>query len=211
MPEPSARRGWRPHRYLMFGFLEDLDTTPRIAVGKVLGVPVAVTPTAWIQPPLFFALGVVLTYLPGRLAASVASGDRLVDAFGFAVAGLVANAAHALGHIVSGTLAGSPMDELLVTATRDANRYHGDQSGVPSRTHIARAVGGPVGNLVVAAVAFGALAVLGVGGHPILARTAGVNLAFGLGSFLPVPSVDGEVIWREAWRALRQSRAMRQA
>lgn len=199
MADAAPGRRWPYHRYAKYAFLEDLDHTRHIPVGRLWGVRIAATPTAWLQVPFFFALGILLTFLPGRLPLAAALGDRVDNALLFTVAGLIANAAHALGHIVSGTLAGSAMDELLITATRDANIYLGDQSAVRGRTHIARAVGGPVGNLVVAALVFAALAILGGGPHPLFARIAGVNLLFGLGGFLPVPSVDGEVIWREVW------------
>ena len=197
-------RRWPFHPYAKYAFLEDLDRTRRIPIGRLWGTRIAVTPTAWLQVPFFFALGVALTFLPGRLPLAAPIGDRVDNALLFTVAGLVANAAHALGHIVSGTLAGSAMDELLITATRDANLYLGDQRGVRGRTHIARAVGGPAANLVVAAITFAALIAWGGGGmHPLLDRIAGVNLLFGLGGFLPVPSVDGEVIWREVRRGWR--------
>lgn len=205
MLEADPGKPWPFHRYAKYGFLEDLDRTRHIAVGRLWGTRIAVTPTAGLQVPFFFALGVLLTFVPGRMALDAPLGDRIPNALLFTVAGLVANAAHALGHIVSGTLAGSAMDELLITATRDANVYLGDQSAVRGRTHIARAVGGPVGNLVLAAIVFAALAVVDDGPHPLLGRIAGVNLLFGLGGFLPVPSVDGEVIWREVWRGRRRT------
>lgn len=201
-----APPGWRPHRYLKYAFLDDLDSVRHIGVGRFLGVPIAVTPTVWLQGPFFFAIGLALTWLPGRLPDGAAAGDRVTNALVFMVAGLVANAVHAAGHIVSGRLAGSAMDELLITATRDASLYRGDQRGIPSRTHIGRAVGGPLANLAAASVAFALLAALGPGGagRSVLARLASVNLGFGLGGLLPVPSVDGEVIWREVGRAWRR-------
>lgn len=202
--EPAPPIRWPFHRYAKYAFLEDLDHTRHIPVGRLWGTRIAVTPTAALQVPFFFALGVLLTFVPGRMALVAPIGDRIENAVLFTVAGLVANAAHAFGHIVSGTLAGSAMDELLMTATRDANLYHGDQGAVRGRTHIARAVGGPVGNLVVAAITFAVLTALGGWGtQPMLDRIAGVNLLFGLGGFLPLPSVDGAVIWREVWRGLR--------
>lgn len=193
----------RPHRYLKFAYLDDLDRVRHIAIGRLGRVHIAATPTAWLQAPLFFGLGVALTFLPGRLPPGSAFAARAADALTFAVAGLLANVLHALGHVLSGSLAGSPMDELLFTATRDANIYRGDQSGVRGRIHVARALGGPLANLGAAA----ALVVLGlvVGGawQPYLARGAGVNLAFGLGSLLPLPSLDGQILWRELRRGWR--------
>lgn len=191
------------HSYLKYAFLDDLDSVRHVGTGRLGRVRLAVTPTVWLQPPLFFALGVALTFLPGRLPLGTALAVRGADALAFTIAGLLANLLHGLGHIVSGTLAGSPMDELLFTATRDANIYRGDQSGVRGRTHVARAAGGPLANLLAAGLLFALLQVIGGGSHPTLTRIAGVNLAFGLGSLVPLPSVDGEVLWRELWRALR--------
>lgn len=206
--EPTVSRArWRPHRYLKYFFLDDLDTVQHIPAGRLWGVPISVTPTVWLQGPFFYAIGVVLTWLPGRMPPGAAAADRALDALVFMVAGLAANGVHAVGHIASGRLAGSAMDELLLTATRDANLYRGDQRGIPGRTHIARAVGGPLANLAAAAAAFALLAALGPGGgagRAVLARLASVNLGFGLGGFLPIPSVDGEVIWREVGRAWRR-------
>jgi len=202
-----SRARWRPHRYLKHFFLDDLDTVRHIPAGRLWGVPISVTPTVWLQGPFFYAIGVVLTWLPGQMPPGAAAADRALDALVFMVAGLAANGLHAVGHIVSGRLAGSAMDELLLTATRDANIYRGDQRGIAGRTHIARAVGGPLANLAAAAAAFALLAAIGPGGgagRAVLARLASVNLGFGLGSFLPVPSVDGEVIWREVGRAWRR-------
>lgn len=199
-PDAPLGLALRPHRYMWFGFLENLDTTQRIPIGRLLGVRVAVTPTAWLQPLIFYGLGLALTFLPARLPLGTPLGDRAADALAFMVAVLIANAVHAVGHIVSGRIAGSAMDLLLVTATRDANLYDGDQAGIPGWVHIARASGGPLANLAVAAAAFGTLGALGGGPMPWLERIAGVNLVVGLGGLLPLPSVDGEVIWREVWR-----------
>lgn len=203
MTEAPGPPPWRPHRYLKFGFLDDLDRVRHVPIGRLGRVGIAVTPTVWLQLPLFFGLGLALTVLPGRMPPGTPLALRVPDALTFTVAGLLANALHGLGHIVSGSLAGSPMDELLMTATRDANLYRGDQSTVRGRTHIARASGGPLANLLTAALTYTLLQVIGAGTHPYLSRLAGVNLAFGLGALLPLPSVDGEVVWRELWRGWR--------
>lgn len=202
-PVGAAPSPWRPHRYLKYGFIEDLDRTRHVAIGRLWRVVIAVTPTVWLQGPLFYLLGLALSYVPGRAPSGAGLAVRADDALTFLVAGLVANTIHGFGHIVSGTLAGSAMDELLITATRDANIYRGDQSAVRGRTHVARAIGGPAANLLMAALAYAALAGLGGGAHPWLARVGTVNLLYGLGGLLPIPSVDGEVIWREVRRAVR--------
>lgn len=44
------------------------------------------------------------------------------------------------------------MDEFVITATRDVNLYHGDQSLIPGYVHLVRSLGGPIFNLFVAGV-----------------------------------------------------------
>jgi hypothetical protein len=93
---------------------------------------------------------------------------------------------------------------LLITATRDVNLYHGDQSIVPGYVHLVRSLGGPVFNLLIA----GILSMLATGtppgfGSELIASLISTNLFFGFGGFLPLPSVDGEVIWRELLRPIR--------
>jgi hypothetical protein len=193
-------------RYLRYAIVEDLDTVRRIPLGRVLGVRVTATPIAWLSPVLFFALRVLM-----NLATMRGSLQRRVrEAALFSLSVQVSNPIHAFGHIVSGTLAGSPMDELLITATRDVNVYEGEQSGVPSHVHLARALGGPLANLFAAGVCRLLMRCL----RPsflakIIAAIATTNQFYGLGGLLPVPSVDGEVIWRELFRMARLTKPMR--
>jgi Zn-dependent protease len=70
--------------------------------------------------------------------------------------------------------------------------------------HLVRSLGGPVFNLIVA----GLLSVLPVGVAPgfwsaLVVSLISTNRFFGFGGFLPLPSVDGEVIWRELLRPIR--------
>jgi Zn-dependent protease len=95
------------------------------------------------------------------------------------------------------------MDELLITATRDVNLYHGDQSLVRSHVHLVRSLGGPIFNLIFAGVCSLFAPSIGPGfWSNLLASLISTNLFFGFGGFLPLPSVDGEVIWRELLRPI---------
>ncbi len=77
----------------------------------------------------------------------------------------------------------------------------------PGYVHLGRALGGPLLNLIVAGLFYAGLPLLPSGiGYDIAARLVSVNLFFGLGALLPLPSVDGEVIWRELLRPLRKRR-----
>jgi hypothetical protein len=190
------------HRYLRYGIIEDLSTVQHIPLGRLWGVRLSVTPITWLSPFVFFALRLLL----GLLAPGMSLSERLYDALLFTIAVQIANPLHALGHIISGKLVRGVMDELLITATRDVNLYNGDQSAVPSYVHLGRALGGPVFNLLMAGIFYAVLPLIPIGiGYTLVERIASMNLFFGAGGFLPLPSIDGEVIWRELLRPLRRA------
>lgn len=192
------------HKYLKFFVLENLATVRRIPLGRFWGVAVLITPYTWLGPILFFGLSLLLSLFTPALTLT----DRLYQAVIFSLAVELTTALHAFGHILSGHLVHSPMDELLITALRDINIYHGDQSQIPSHVHLGRALGGPVFNLIVAALCYALLPQLGSGlAATVTASLLSVNLFFGLGGFLPLPSVDGAVIWRELLRPFRQPKS----
>lgn len=187
-------------KYLKYGIIEDIDTVRRLPIGRFWGVKLLVTPITWLGPFVFFGLHFLLNLLNTRLTLT----DRLYQSMLFTIAVEITTVLHALGHIISGKMVHSAMDELLITATRDVNLYHGDQSVVPGHVHLVRSLGGPVFNIIVA----GLLSVLVVGVAPgfwsgLLASLISTNRFFGFGGFLPLPSVDGEVIWRELLRPIR--------
>ncbi len=188
------------HAYLQYGILENLDAVRRIQIGRLWGVQLLATPVAWLSPIVFFGLHLVL----GLLNPAPSLSERLYRALLFVIAVEVSTLLHAAGHIVSGKLARSAMDALLITATRDVNVYHGDQSVVPARVHLARAAGGPVMNLVAAGLcAIVALDTTPGLGADLLASMLSTNLVFGIGGLMPLPSVDGWIIWREILRLIR--------
>jgi hypothetical protein len=186
-------------KYLKYGIIEDIDTVRRIPIGQFWGVRLLVTPTTWLGPLVFLGLHILLNLLNTNLSLS----ERLYQALLFTIAVEITTVLHAFGHILSGKMVHSAMDELLITATRDVNLYHGDQSIIPGHTHLIRSLGGPIFNLLVA----GLCSALAVGiapgfGSALVASLISTNRFFGFGGFLPLPSVDGEVIWRELLRPI---------
>ncbi len=186
-------------KYLKYGIIEDIDTVRRIPIGQFWGVHLLVTPITWLSPFVFFGLHILLNLLNPQLSIT----DRLYQALLFTIAVEITTVLHAFGHILSGKMVHSAMDELLITATRDVNLYHGDQSLVPSHVHLVRSLGGPLFNLFIAGLCL-VLATLIPPGFwsDLLASLISTNLFFGFGGFLPIPSVDGEVIWRELLRPI---------
>lgn len=186
-------------KYLRYGIIEDVDTVRRIPIGRLWGVTLLVTPLTWLGPLVFFGLNILVSLLNSQLSLA----DRLYQALLFTIAVEITTVLHAFGHILSGKLVHSAMDELLITATRDVNLYHGDQGLVPGYVHLVRSVGGPIFNLLVAGLCSALVPVIAPGfWSDLVASLVSVNLIFGFGGFLPLPSVDGEVIWRELLRPM---------
>ncbi|HEX9330244.1 MAG TPA: hypothetical protein VF896_00070 [Anaerolineales bacterium] len=190
------------NKYLRYGFLENLDTVRHIPVGKFWGIKLSVTPITWLSPIVFFALGAILGIFEPRMNLIQTLYHIGVFVIGVEISTLI----HALGHILGGKLVRSPMDELLLTATRGVNIYHGDQEVFSGFVHVGRAMGGPILNLLTFSVLMQLLHYNGAGFRSdVLAAIASTSLFMGAGGFLPLPSVDGQVIWREVfhWLALR--------
>jgi hypothetical protein len=189
--------------YGRYAIIEDLDTVRHIPVGRLWRVPVSITPIIWLGPVVYCVLHVAVSLLggwPGWV-------ELINSAIAFVIAVEVGTLVHAVGHIAGGTLVGSPMDELLFTSTRGVNIYHGDQSRLPGRVHLGRALGGPVLNLLFAGAVALALRLLAPAGVPgllgeTLSSIYSTSFFIGLGGLLlPLPSVDGQVIWREVLRS----------
>jgi hypothetical protein len=180
--------------YFKNGILEDLDTVQHIRIGRFWNVILSITPLTWLGPFIFFALHLVLNLWRTNLDLT----DRLYQAFIFTISVEICTVLHAFGHILSGKMVRSAMDELLIASTRDINLYYADQSQVPGKVHMIRSLGGPLFNLICVGL-FAALLPIAVRGfgHDLTVSLISVNLFFGLGGLLPIPTVDGEVIWRE--------------
>lgn len=186
-------------KYLKYGIIEDIETVRRIPIGRFWGVRLLVTPITWLGPFVFFGLHFLINLLNPDFGLT----DRVYQSLLFTIAVEITTVLHAFGHILSGKMVNSAMDELLITATRDVNLYHGDQTIVPGHVHLVRSLGGPVVNLIVAGLLSAFSGGMETGfGSGLVASLISTNRFFGFGGFLPLPSVDGEVIWRELLRPI---------
>jgi len=182
------------NKYLRYGFIEDLDTVRHIPLGKFWGIELSITPITWLSPVVFFLLGLLLNALRPGMSLT----GTLYKAGVFVIGVEISTLVHAFGHILGGKLVRSPMDELLLTATRGVNIYSGDQNALPGYVHLGRALGGPILNLLAATVALGLQTLVVIGfSTDVLGAIASTSLFMGVGGFAPLPSVDGQVIWRE--------------
>ena len=185
------------NKYLSYGFIENLDTVRHIPLGKFWNIKLSITPITWLSPVVFFLLG----FLLNALRSGTSLTGTLYKAGVFMMGVEISTLIHALGHILGGKLVRRPMNELLLTATRGVNIYHGNQNDIPSFVHLGRAMGGPVLNLIAASLVIGLQTFVRFGFTvDLLAAIASTSLFMGVGGFAPLPSVDGQVIWREVFR-----------
>jgi len=173
---------------------EDIDTTPRIHLFRLLDIPWTATPQAWRAIPINLIVGFIGTLVFMPFADAV---TRLIYTVLFGILLIATNSVHSVGHILSGKMVGAPMDELLITASRHVNIYRNEPPNLPSQVHLGRALGGPVLNIAVGLLVL--IVALGIGSAGLLFFSVS-NLAFGISALFPVQSFDGEVIWRELRR-----------
>ena len=183
--------------YFKNGILEDIDNVRHIHIGRFWDVVLSITPLTWLGPFIFFGLHFILNLWRVHLNTS----DRLYQALLFTISVEICTVLHAFGHILSGKMIHSAMDELLIASTRDVNLYYADQSLVEGHIHLIRSLGGPLFNLISAGLFALILSMQAAGfWHDLSVSLISVNLFFGVGGFLPIPTVDGQIIWRELLR-----------
>jgi Zn-dependent protease len=173
---------------------EDVRKGPRRTLLKVMGVPWVTTRRAWVSPIVFAVVGILLAWM---MPSGEPTGMRLLIGVGYGALLYVAEVVHTIGHTVSGRAVGSPMTANVLTATLHSNEYAADTDAVARHVHIGRAIGGPLANLVVGLLAAAALAQVA---SPWIRLFSQVNLLVGVGALLPIPTIDGSVIWRELLR-----------
>jgi Zn-dependent protease len=173
---------------------EDVRKGPRRTLLKVMGVPWVATRRAWVSPIAFAAVGILLAWM---MPFGEPTGVRLLVGVGYGALLYAAEVVHTIGHTVSGRAVGSPMTANVLTATLHSNEYAADTGAVARHVHIGRAIGGPLANLVVGLLSAAALAQIA---SPWIRFFSQVNLLVGAAALLPIPGIDGSVIWRELLR-----------
>jgi Zn-dependent protease len=177
---------------------EDIRRVRRRRLFALMGVPWEATPHAWVSLLIAAALGVLVAGLdsPGRAPAAIA-----LTGIGYGALLHLAEVVHTIGHTVSGRAVGSPMAANVLTATVHSNEYASSSEPVPGHVHIGRALGGPLANMAVGLVVVG-LSVW-IDSHWLRFFSL-ANLAVGVAALLPIPTLDGSVIWRELLRLKRK-------
>lgn len=178
--------------------MSQTDTPPPKLSGRTLftlfGVPWTVTPQSWRFVPPKIVIGLIVAFIVHR--------DEPVEArivYGIVYGLLIVTLLflHIVGHTLSSRWVGAPMDENHITPILIRTTYHDDPPDLPKRVHLGRAVGGPLMNITVGL--FTLLIWSQVGGQILLFFVL-ANLVLAGFILLPLPTIDGEVIWRELRR-----------
>jgi len=202
--------------------LED-TSRPSHRLFTALGVEWRATHRAWVGPFFWVALGWAVAW--GQSAGSGPSGGTgspgtlgtLAVGAAYGVLLWLTNAVHTLGHVLAARVAGTPLDAVLLTSTRDVVVYRGWKREVAERVRVVRSMGGPLANAFLGGLAlWGAAALAGAGsagtGDPVGAavRWTGIfglfNLCLAAWTLAPIPTLDGWIVWRWVFRGRKQRR-----
>ncbi len=170
-------------------FLVAEDTSARRRLFRALGVTWLATRYAWLSPLFWGALGLAMAL---ARPTTRDAADVLLTGVGYGAVLCAANIFHSLGHIVAGGAVGSPVEAVLLTSTRDVIVYRQPGDAAAARRRLGRALGGPAANFVV-----GCALVLGArwADLPSMAMAGYINVGIAMWTLVPVPSLDGWVIW----------------
>lgn len=157
----------------------------------LLGVRWEAAPYAWVSVLLFAVIGVVIALVMEPGASFLTT---VLTGVGYGLLIYLTYILHGVGHSIGGKIVGAPMDANLITPIRHVNIYTGDQSAYPRHVHIGRALGGPASNLLAGIAALGVWTLAGGSGLWLFSVA---NLITGVAALLPIPAIDGWVVWGE--------------
>ncbi len=170
------------------------------------GVPVVAQPGFW---PIPFLLTGFLSWVAGLRKPERSRLQR----FGVAVlampVALFADVGHAMAHTISARLAGAPMDEVLLSSEMPRTLYQNNE--VPPRTHIVRALGGPVFSLTCAVLSlvWRSLSPKGSLSRDLADASLAGHSFILIGSLAPLPMVDGGTVLK--WKLVEAGQSLEQA
>lgn len=156
----------------------------------LFGTPYKATKLFWLNPPLMIITGIVVAFAVAPVADTT---GKIIAGIIYGLIILATSFLHELGHIISSRQVGAPVTYIIMSMTV-ANTYYNDSEDLPSRVHIGRAIGGPLTNLIAGIIG---IVSYGVMQSHFVAFFAVLNILFFIVTILPIPTIDGDVIWRE--------------
>src|SRR5262245_23237112 len=180
------------------------NTAGRLAMayrlGTIYGVKITARPSAIVASIALWAVATegASTFFHASLAAGIVQGLIIV------LLHWLSDLLHQLGHAIASRSTGYPMSGLRLWFLLSSGLYPLDEPELPARTHVRRALGGPIMSLIVSVVAGVIALLMRNAGSPYtwIAVFAFLDnlLVFTLGAFLPLGFTDGSTLLR-LWRA----------
>jgi hypothetical protein len=165
-----------------------------IQVGRLAGLRLVFEPSAVAGSVVLW----VAFAAAGRYLFHSGLTGAVVGGFAAMLLHWVAETVHQFGHATAARSTGYPMTGIDYFMVISRAEYPRDEPELPPATHIRRALGGPMGGLVISGVALAAwLAMRGLGVHGAwvgLIFLLDSFLTFTLGAFLPLGFTDGSTL-----------------
>ena len=168
-------------------------------LGTIGGVKITARPSAIIASIALWAIAteVATAFFHASLAAGIVQG-LIVTLLHW-----LSDLLHQAGHAIAARSTGYPMTGLRLWYLLSSGLYPLDEPELPARTHVRRALGGPIMSLIVTVIAGVIAWLMGSAGSPYtwIAVFAFLDnlLIFTLGAFLPLGFTDGSTLLR-LWR-----------
>jgi hypothetical protein len=165
-------------------------------LGTIGGVKISARPSAIIASIALWAIAteVATTFFHAPLAAGILQG-LIVTLIHW-----LSDMLHQAGHAIAARSTGYPMSGLRLWLLLSSGLYPLDEPELPARTHVRRALGGPLMSLIVTVIAGVIASLMGAAGSPYtwIAVFAFLDnlLIFTLGAFLPLGFTDGSTLLR---------------
>lgn len=162
--------------------------------GHIAGLKISARPSALFG----FLILWVLISSAFRWLVGIRIETALVGGFAGACLHFASELWHSLSHALAARKSGYPMTGIVFWLFLATTRYPSSEGPLPARTHLQRAIGGPVGSLLLA-ILFTIVALSLKPGASMLwwlvAFAAADNLlVFTLGALLPLGFTDGSTI-----------------
>ncbi len=162
-----------------------------IKLGRLAGLQLSALPSAVISA---IGLWTLLTML-AAVVIPLPIGTAVLGGLIAALLHYVSETLHQLGHALAAKRTGYPMTGVRYWSVLGTSIYPTDEPQLPGRTHIQRALGGPIMSVLVGVVA-GIIAAMTTGliGWLIAFFAFDSLVVMGLGAFLPLGFTDGSTI-----------------
>ncbi len=163
-------------------------------IGHFAGLDLSVMPSAlWSMAAVWLGAGLITFWLLHLGWGWALLGGLLAVAIHW-----LSDFAHQYGHAIAARRAGFPMTGLRFWGIFSTSLWPADEPALPGRTHIQRALGGPVASILIGVAALIVAWLVGPGGALLwgLALFAAADnlLLLGFGAFLPLGFTDGSTI-----------------